>query len=160
MPLKEKYRNQVIYVTPGAGKTTLTNKEVVFYDADELIKEVMQELHPDFKMTADQTVQEYILAFTEKYKYKSKINNLALNKARKLCIDGFTVLTGTLKLAKSADYVFVMKPENQRIISRFKNISESTKFYEFQINYFKENKIPYHILGLNIEDELFVKRNI
>jgi hypothetical protein len=159
MTLKERYKSQFIYVTPGSGKTTLAKDYKVFYDSDDLMIEVIKDIHPEFPLINDQTVQEYIHEFVKKYKYKTKINKLALKRAKSLNQDGFTVLTGTLKLAKDADYVFVMKPENPRIISRFKNIIESTKFYELQINYFNENNIPFHILNMNLEDELFVKKS-
>lgn len=153
--LRENYKKKIIYVTPGAGKTTLTQQHPYFIDADEIIKDVIHEFHPEFPILQGQSIQEYIRAFTETFKYKTKINNEVTNRSKQFVKQGFTVLIGTLKIAQTADHVFLIKPENTRVLSRFGNLSDSTKFYEAQIDYFRENDISYHILERNIEDELF-----
>ncbi len=153
--LKESYQRKIIYVTPGAGKTTLTQQHSFFIDTDEIMIDVIHEFHPEFPILEGQSIHEYIRAFTDTFKYKTKINNEVIKRSINFKQHGYTVLTGTLKIAPNADHVFVIKPENPRIVSRFGSLSDSNKFYDDQIDFFRKQNISYHILVRNLEDELF-----
>ena len=153
--IKEKYRGKIIYCTPGSGKTTLVESHILFVDADVLMKETIEERHPEFPFLEGMTIQNYIRDFTRIYKYKTKINNAVLKKAHKLCDDGLTVLTGTLKLSKNADFVLVLKQDNPRLLERFKTFEVSNNHFAHEINFLNSNKVIYKILDKNLENELF-----
>jgi broad-specificity NMP kinase len=153
--IKEKYRGKIIYCTPGSGKTTLVENHILFVDADVLMKEAIEERHPEFPFQDGMTIQNYIRDFTNLYKYKTKINNAVLKKAHKLCEDGLTVLTGTIKLSKNADFVFVLKPDSPRLLDRFKTFEDSNNHFANEINFLTTNKVIYRILDRNLENELF-----
>jgi broad-specificity NMP kinase len=152
--IKEKYRGKIIYCTPGSGKTTLVENHILFVDADVLIKETIEERHPEFPFLEGMTIQNYIRDFTNIYKYKTKINNAVLKKAHKLCEDGLTVLTGTIKLSKNADFVFVLKPDNPRLLNRFKTFEVSNNHFAHEINFLTANKVIYRILDMDLENEI------
>ena len=152
--IKEKYRGKIIYCTPGSGKTTLVESHILFVDADVLMKETIEERHPEFPFLEGMTIQNYIRDFTRIYKYKTKINNAVLKKAHKLCDDGLTVLTGTLKLSKNADFALVLKPDNPRLLMRFNTFKESNNHFANEINFLTTNKVIYRILDKNLENEI------
>lgn len=157
MKLKKPFEKKLIYVTPGAGKTFLSDKNIKFYDADELMLEEIQRLYPEFIRKSKESIQEYIFRFSIEYNRKRLINELVLKKARLLNDDGFTVLTGTLKLAKYADHVFVIDPYNPRLKNRFGTLERALEWHNIEVQKIREFKVPYQIIKRNIEDELLMK---
>jgi hypothetical protein len=157
MQLKPQYRKKLIYVTPGAGKTSISKEHIDIVDSDDLMEEEILKLHPDFIREPKESIQNYILRFVETFKYKTKINNRVRKKARRLNDDGMTVLTGTVKLAKYADFVFIIHPSNPRLEDRFGTLENAMEKHELEVRQIRQFKVPYLILKGDIEDEILMR---
>jgi hypothetical protein len=153
--IRQKYRGKLIYVTPGSGKTTLTNQNKCFIDTDELMVEEIEKLHPDFPKLITESIQNYIKRFTATFKYKTKINNRVIKRCQQLLDDNLTILTGTIKLAKKADFVFVVSPQNQRLINRFESMDSVHEFHKEEVKFLKKEKVVFLIIDKNIEEILY-----
>ena len=153
--LKEKYQGKLIYVTPGAGKTTAVENNLGVIDSDELMVDAIIERHPDFKKKRGESIQNYIQRFTAIFKYKTKINNMVVRKSHELQADNYTVLTGTLKIAPKADFVFLIPPTNSRVLTRFGGIDNATNWHQEEINFLNSKNIHFEILDTEIEDCIF-----
>jgi len=153
--LKPKYKGKLIYVTPGAGKTTAVENNIGVLDSDVIMVEVMKSLEPDFKMLPDETIQDFIYRYTLEFNNKTKVNNRVIKKANELQDDNYTVLTGTLKIATVADYVFLIPPTNSRVQTRFGGFENATIWHRKEIAYLRRNRTPFTILNTQIEDRIF-----
>ena len=153
--LKPKFKGKLIYVTPGAGKTTAVENNIGVIDSDVIMAEVMKSLEPDFKMLPNETIQDFIYRYTLEFNNKTKVNNRVIKRANELIIDNYTVLTGTLKIAKEADYVFVAPPNNKRIQNRFGSYEEALNWHINEIDFLNIKKIHFEILNTQIEDRIF-----
>lgn len=124
-------------------------------DSDELMVEAILERHPDFKKKRTESIQSYIQRFTNIFKYKTKINNMVVRKSQELQADNFTVLTGTLKIAPKADFVFLIPPTNLRVQSRFGGFENANIWHQEEINFLNSKNIHFEILNTQIEDHIF-----
>ncbi len=153
--LRPKYKGKLIYVTPGAGKTTAVENNIGVLDSDVIMVEVMKSLEPDFHMLPNESIQDFIYRHTLEFKNKTKVNKLVIKRANELLIDNYTVLTGTLKIAKDADYVFLIPPTNKRVQSRFGSYDEAYNWHINEIAFLNSNNIHFVILNTQIEDRIF-----
>jgi hypothetical protein len=151
---KAKYIGKLIYATPGSGKTTIVNSSVGFYDADELMVEVMQEFQPEFIRIENEPIQTFIKRFTDTFKYKSKVNNQVIKRIQYLLDDKLTVLTGTIKIAKYADFVYLSPINFCGLLERHqtKDLVEFAR--EEEIRFLNKNKIPFTLLSKDLSQEL------
>ncbi len=150
--IRIKYRGKLIYVTPGSGKTTLASQNDCFIDTDELMVKEIQQLYPDFSRLRKETIQSYLKRFSDTYNNKTKINNRVLKKCQELLDDGLTILSGTIKFAKNADFVFVVSPENQRLINRFGSKELVIEFHKKEVKFLQKEKVVFTIIDKNIEE--------
>ncbi len=156
---KTKYIGKLIYVTPGSGKTTIVNSHIGFYDADELMAEVMQEFEPEFIRGKNEPIQTFIKRFTDTYKYKTRINNQVVKRVQHLLDDKLTVLTGTIKIAKHADFVFLCPQDFQGLKDRYETTELIQQARREEIKFLKKNKISFVLLKDTLEKELLRKKS-
>ena len=117
--LKNKYKGKFIYATPGSGKTTIAKELEDVIDTDDLMLDVMSELHPEFVKGENDTVQEFILDYVERYKNKDEVNELVYIKVQDLLNQGKTVLTGTIAFLNRVDTAFSV--DNKFVKARLKD---------------------------------------
>ena len=147
-----KYRGKLIYVTPGSGKTTLVGQNKCLIDTDELMVKEIQQLYPDFSRLRKETIQSYFKRFSDTYNNKTKINNRVLKKCQELLDDGLTILTGTIKFAKNADFVYVINPNNERLVNRFGSEELVIEFHKKEVKFLQNQKVVFSIIDENIEE--------
>jgi len=155
---KTKYIGKLIYVTPGSGKTTIVNSKIGFFDADDLMVEVMQEFEPQFIRLENEPIQTFIRRFTDTFKYKTKINNQVLKRVQYMLDDKLTVLTGTIKIAKHADFVFLCPINFPGLIQRHGSQEQIEQARTEEIKFLNKNKIPFQLLNDTLENELLRKK--
>ena len=126
--IREEFKGKFIYVTPGAGKTTLAQGMQGVVDTDVLIVEEMKKRHPDFFAEARESMQDFIFRYVKTHDHKAEINNIVLDQAKSLASQGNTVLTGTIAFIKDADIVLTMPVTNPRIKERFKDTQTANAF--------------------------------
>jgi predicted NAD-dependent protein-ADP-ribosyltransferase YbiA (DUF1768 family) len=117
--IKQKYKGKFIYATPGSGKTTIAKELDDVIDTDDLMLDVMSELHPEFVKGENDTVQEFILDYVERYKNKDEVNELVYIKVQDLLSQGKTVLTGTIAFLNRVDTAFSV--DNKFVKDRLKD---------------------------------------
>ena len=117
--IKQKYKGKFIYATPGSGKTTIAKELEDVIDTDDLMLDVMSELHPEFVKGENDTVQEFILDYVERYKNKDEVNELVYIKVQDLLSQGKTVLTGTIAFLNRVDTAFSV--DNKFVKDRLKD---------------------------------------
>lgn len=112
--LKNKYKGKFIYATPGSGKTTIAQELDDVIDTDDLILDVISELHPEFFRLDNESTQDFILRYVTTYQNKDEINKLVLGRVEQLLTEGKTVLTGTRAFLPKVNYAFSIDNENVR----------------------------------------------
>jgi len=150
--IAEEFKGKFIYVSPGAGKTTLaeTNENIV--DADQLIIEEINKAYPDFTRKADETDQEFINRFTKNYRTKRvAINNAVRTRVEALLIEGKTVLTGTLAFANDVDLAFTLKASDPKLLKRFSSTQEASDFLAREQETFDNAQKEINILDKPVE---------
>ena len=126
--IKPQFEGKFIYSTPGSGKTTLSRVVENVVDTDDLMVDEMTRRHPDFKQNPDESIQNFIFRYVKEFDHKKEINEIVLQNVKKLTSEGKTVLTGTIAFIKDADFVFRMRPENERVQKRFGSLEEAKNF--------------------------------
>lgn len=114
--LPRKYWGQLIYATPGCGKTYVANKYRDVVDGDDLIVEAIREISPYFDVghydDPRHVIFRYFRYINFSAKYRWKVYNLALRKMRQACNIDDVVLFGTLDLMDEADILFISENEH------------------------------------------------
>lgn len=123
--LKNKYKGKFIYATPGSGKTTIAKELDDVIDTDDLMLDVMFELHPLFIKKENESTQDFILRYVIEYKNKDEIDKIVLGRVEQLLTEGKTVLTGTRTFLPKVNFSFSIDNENVR--DRLKDKLDSFK---------------------------------
>ena len=126
--LKNKYKGKFIYATPGSGKTTIARELEDVIDTDDLMLDVMSELHSEFVRRDNESTQDFILRYVIEYQNKNEVDNIVLNRVEQLLAEGKTVLTGTRTFLTKVNYAFSIDNENVR--NRLKDKLEGFKLDE------------------------------
>lgn len=113
--LKNKYKGKFIYATPGSGKTTIAKELEDVIDTDDLMLDVMSELHPEFVKEENESTQEFILRYAKDYN-KDELNELVFKRVEELLAEGKTVLTGTTAFINRTNFAFSVN--NEFVIQR------------------------------------------
>jgi len=132
--IKNKYKGKFIYATPGSGKTTIAKELEDIIDTDDLMLNVMFELHPEFVRLDNESTQEFIFRYAKDYN-KDEIDKIVLGRVMNLLAEGKTVLTGTRAFLPKVNFSFSIDNENVR--NRLKDKLDSFKADE-AINLAKE----------------------
>lgn len=106
------YWGELIYATPGCGKTYVSNKYRDVVDGDELIVDAIREEYPEFYFDEDYKDPRHVIFKFFRYIHfnsrdKWTVYNNALRKMRNACSDEDVVLFGTVDLINEADRIFL-----------------------------------------------------
>jgi len=126
--LKNEYKGKFIYATPGSGKTTIARELDDVIDTDDLMLDVISELHPEFVRPDNESTQAFILRYVIEYQNKDEVDNIVLDRVEQLLAEGKTVLTGTRAFLPKVNYAFSIDNENVR--NRLKDKLEGFKLDE------------------------------
>jgi hypothetical protein len=111
--LPRMYWGELIYATPGCGKTFVANKYRDVVDGDDLIVEAIREVSPGFSIGHYNDPREVIFRYFRYINFgnglKWRVYNRALDKMKDACDDDDVVLFGTLDLIDEADRIFLEK---------------------------------------------------
>mmetsp|Transcript_7218 Transcript_7218/g.9138 ORF Transcript_7218/g.9138 Transcript_7218/m.9138 type:complete len:172 (-) Transcript_7218:1550-2065(-) len=149
--LPRMYWGEIIYATPGSGKTVVANKYRDVIDADDLIVEAISEYDPNFDFEGYHgSYDDPRVVIFEYFKY-IKFNrrkmwgvyNIALQKMRDHCDNNNVVLLGTKDLMQEADRLFLQN--NDSIIRSGFNADKEQK---------KVNDLNLHITTHRIDNYL------
>lgn len=109
------YWGELIYATPGCGKTYVANKYRDVVDGDDMIVEAISEVRPYFDIGHYSDPREVIFRFFRYIKFNRrimwKVYDAALDRMIDACDDGDVVLFGTVDLMDKADRIFLEKSE-------------------------------------------------
>ena len=101
------YWGEMIYATPGCGKTFVADKYRDVVDGDDLIVEAIREVAPNFAIdTYDdprKVIYQYFRYIHFNRRLMWRVYNRALEKMRDACAINDVVLFGTLDLMDEAD---------------------------------------------------------
>lgn len=143
--LKNKYKGKFIYATPGSGKTTIAKELEDVIDTDDLMLDVMSELHPEFVKGESESTQEFVLRYAKDYN-KDELNELVYIKVQDLLNQGKTVLTGTIAFINRVDTAFSV--DNKFVKARLKD----------SLPYFKQKEAESKVVDINnLRNELLNK---
>lgn len=102
---------ELIYATPGCGKTYVSNKYRDVVDGDDLIVEAIMEVSPGFAVGHYSDPRKVIFRYFQYIHFdgrmKWRVYNVALRKMRDACDMDDVVLFGTLDLMNEADRIFL-----------------------------------------------------
>lgn len=113
--LPRKYWGELIYATPGCGKTFVANKYRDVVDGDDLIVKAIQQVSPNFIIGSYNDPRRVIFRYFQYIHFNRRIMwdvyNAALRKMRRACSIGDVVLFGTVDLMDEADRIFIQQDE-------------------------------------------------
>jgi len=111
--LPRMYWGELIYATPGCGKTYVANKYRDVVDGDDLIVEAIREVAPGFDIGYYNDPREVIFRYFRYINFgadkKWRVYNRALEKMKFYCGNDDVVLFGTLDLIDEADRIFLQQ---------------------------------------------------
>ena len=133
--IKQKYKGKFIYATPGSGKTTIARELDNVIDTDDLMLDVMFELHPEFVRLDNESTQDFIFRYVIEYQNKNEVDNIVLDRVKQLLAEGKTVLTGTTAFIDRTNFAFSVNNEfvKQRLgkdLASFKQKEAESKVVE------------------------------
>lgn len=152
--LPRMYWGEIIYATPGSGKTYVANKYEDVWDADDLIVEAIDELsnfdcsRRRWDDTDNRTIicaYFYFIHFNRRK--MSKVYECAFEKMKEKCRNNDVVLLGTRDLMHRADRVFIQ--ENDDIVRRSFN-SEKEQYEVQNLPY----DVPVHYINQYLDNSL------
>lgn len=118
------YWGEMIYATPGCGKTYVANKYRDVVDGDDLIVEAICEICPHFDTGCYDDPRKVIFRYFRYINFNRrfmwKVYNRALDKMQDACADDDVVLFGTMDLMDEADRIFIQENE-EYVRSGFQN---------------------------------------
>jgi hypothetical protein len=142
--LPRKYWGELIYATPGCGKTYVANKYRDVVDGDELIVEAIKEVAPHFYFDnyddPRYVIFQYFRYINFNGRSKWKVYNVALRKMRYHTSIDDVVLFGTMDLIDKADRIFLEKDEYY-VRSGFENKTDHEAYKAYNESYAPKHEI-------------------
>uniref|UniRef100_A0A7S0AKI2 Uncharacterized protein n=1 Tax=Minutocellus polymorphus TaxID=265543 RepID=A0A7S0AKI2_9STRA len=109
--LPRMYWGELIYATPGSGKTFVANKYRDVVDGDDLIVDAITEVSPNFDIgyfnDPRMVIFKYFRYINFSRRLMWKVYDSALDKMKAACSIDDVVLFGTLDLMDEADRIFI-----------------------------------------------------
>jgi hypothetical protein len=129
------YWGEIIYATPGSGKTYVAGKYDDVWDSDDLIVEVIEEItNFDFSYWGNKEevtdrrviISAYFRYIKFNHRKRNRIYQYALAKMKEKCRNNDVVLLGTRDLMHEANRVFIQK-DDSIVRNGFKSSIEEVK---------------------------------
>lgn len=134
---------EIIYATPGSGKTHVTSKYEYVIDSDDLIVEAIEEEDSNFQFGSYNDSRDVISLYFKYIRFNRNIINhiydIVYDKMRWYTSQNYVVLLGTKELMHVADRICIQ--QNYNIVRyNFKSDKENDKFeeldhYDYNIHY-------------------------
>ena len=109
--LPRMYWGELVYATPGCGKTFVSKKYRDVVDGDDLIVEAIRELAPNFYIEDYDDPRRVIFQYFRYINFDGRLRwrvyNRALEKMRDAADEEDVVLFGTMDLMHKADRIFL-----------------------------------------------------
>lgn len=109
--LPRMYWGELIYATPGCGKTFVANKYRDVVDGDDLIVDAIRDVTPNFEIGYYNDPRTVIFRYFRYINFNRRIMwrvyNSALRMMKAACQNDDVVLFGTLDLMDKADRIFI-----------------------------------------------------
>ena len=113
--LPRMYWGEIIYATPGCGKTYVANKYRDVVDGDDLIVKAIEELEPDFYIGYVDDPRKVIFRYFRHINFNKRkkwnVYNRAVVKMKELAGIDDVVLFGTIDLMHIADRIFIERAD-------------------------------------------------
>jgi hypothetical protein len=150
--LPRKYWGELIYATPGCGKTYVANKYRDVVDGDECIVQAIRETARNFDMESDyedprKIIFQYFRYIRFNRRLMWKVYNVALSKMREACSVDDVVLFGTVDLIHEADRIFV-EEDDYYVRHGFEQGREMAQAQDLSYN------IPVHYIDEYLDNSL------
>ena len=114
--LPRMFWGEIIYATPGSGKTYVANKYRDVIDADDLIVKAIEEEAPHFNFhnydDPRNKISQYFQYIQFNHKKRLRIYDIAYQLMKMHCAQYDVVLLGTRDLMYRADRVFIQKDDD------------------------------------------------
>ena len=120
MSLLQRFDGLIIYATPGSGKTFLSENYDNVIDGDDVLLETIERISPNFEFVHHCHPSINLRRYHFYNRRKSNLlYQLAGEEFQQLAKDGYTVLTGSIRLMHLADIVFVQRNERINLVRNF-----------------------------------------
>ena len=130
------FRGEVIYVTPGSGKTFCTKKYEGVIDADDLLVSAIEEISPGFRDKRANDPRLVLFKYMRYINFNLRKMNSLYDRATELidenASNGNTILLGSYRLMHLATYIFVQQNENI-VRSGFRRSKETSAIDENEV---------------------------
>lgn len=114
--LPRKYWGEIIYATPGCGKTYVANKYRDVIDGDDLIVRAISEVSPNFDHGYYDDPRNVIFRYFNFIHFDrrrmNRVYDSALRKMKRACDVNDVVLIGTVDMMNEADRIFIQRDED------------------------------------------------
>eukprot|EP00501_MAST-03F_sp_TOSAG23-6_P002350 GSMAST32.ASY1.ANO1.2455.1 assembled CDS len=149
--LPRMFWGEVIYATPGSGKTFVANKYRDVVDADDLMVEAIEELTPNFNIESYDDPRQVIFRYFAYIKFKrfwmNKCYAIAKKKMKYHTNQRDVVLCGSMDLMYYADRIFI-ENDTDIVRSGFESKQDREREYADGIN------VPTHFIDGYLEPAL------
>ena len=140
LPVANKYKGSIVYVSPGAGKSFLFNLYSNIIDTDEMIKTNME--RSGMKKDPNETIGQFIVRGFETDKDKmTRIYAEVLQEMKSFASLGYTVLTGSNRWIPEADHV-ILTEDDAKLEANLKGGMTVEEFRNKEIERLKEPAKP------------------
>lgn len=132
--INKKFRGEIIYATPGSGKTHLSKKYSGVIDTDDIMVDVIREISPNFDVLDNCDPRINIFQYHRYIKFRKSSIKKLLKRTYTIMKDYADLekilLLGTLDLMHVADIIYVQTKDTITEERGFKQSKEETKIDE------------------------------
>ena len=152
--LPRKYWGELVYATPGSGKTFVANKYRDVVDGDDLIVEAIAQVSSaNFDIGYYDDPRDVIFRYFRYIQFNKrlmwKVYNIALRKMRSAAGIDDVVLFGTVDLIDEADRIFIQEDEDY-VRNGFNQYREQSEAEELEY----DKNIPVHHIHEYLDNSL------
>ena len=148
--LAREYHGEIVYATPGSGKTYISNKYRDVVDGDDLMVEAICELSQDFCVPPYDDPREVIFRYFRfirfNHRKKQTVYKRCMEKMEAHCRENDVVFCGSVDLIPLCDRLFIEEDEDN-IRNGFLESKVSSK----ETKYSRKAHVPVHYIDCYLE---------